>query len=82
MTATCENTFNALNRILTPYRQSMLYQQLANLTLLAFEKDIRAQLTSAVLMERFKMRPQIWKQKLCYIPLRPELLMHVDSSLI
>lgn len=65
--------FSALHRILTPYRQSMLHQRLAS-----FEKELTAQLTRAVLIERFKRRPrrlQIWKRELCSQNLRLESLI-------
>ena len=41
-TATCENTFSALTRILTPSRRSMTHQRKSELVRLAFEKSLLA----------------------------------------
>ena len=43
-TAVCESSFSALTRILTPFRRSMMQRRLSNLVLLAFEKDLTANL--------------------------------------
>lgn len=48
-TATCENSFSALTRVLHPRRRSMTHQRKAQLVILAFEK----QLTRAIDMDAF-----------------------------
>ncbi|KAK7603344.1 hypothetical protein V9T40_003346 [Parthenolecanium corni] len=37
--ATCEATFSTMNRIITPYRSSMLFGRSCNLTIIPFEKQ-------------------------------------------
>ena len=48
-TATCENTFSALTRILNPSRRSMTHQQKSDLVRLAFEKK----LTRSLVLDKF-----------------------------
>ena len=39
-TATCENSFSALARVLRPHRKSMTHSRKASLVILAFEKKL------------------------------------------
>jgi len=50
--STCEASFSALARILTPYRRSMLHKRKADLVLLAYEQEI----TNSIKIEEFLVR--------------------------
>lgn len=53
-TAVCENSFSTLTRVLTPHRRSTLHRRLSNLVILAFEKDITANLNREKFLNVFR----------------------------
>jgi hypothetical protein len=53
-TATCENSFSTLTRILSPARRSMLQARMSNLVLLSFEKDITSNISGDELLAKFR----------------------------
>lgn len=55
-TATCENTFSCLTRVLKPYRVSMSNERKCNLVLLAFEKSITQKLDLNDFLSIFKTK--------------------------
>jgi hypothetical protein len=63
-TSSCEASFSTLNRILTPYRHSMLQERKANLILLAHEKVLTNEISSEGFLRCFNMqknrRLQLW----------------------
>ena len=54
-TATCENSFSALTRILNPRRRSMTHQRKSELVLLAFEKKLTCSLDLDKFLAKFKL---------------------------
>ena len=50
--STCEASFSALTRVLTPYRRSMLHERKADLVLLAYESEV----TNTIKTEEFLVR--------------------------
>jgi len=52
-TATCENTFSALTRVLRPTRQSMTHDRKAAFVRLAFEKDLTNSLDLDLFVAKF-----------------------------
>lgn len=57
--STCEASFSALARVLTPYRRSMLHKRKADLVLLAYEQDI----TNGIKIEEFLVRFNAAKER-------------------
>lgn len=55
-TATCENSFSSLTRILCPARRSMSQSRMSNLVMLAFEKTITRDITGEELLQRFRLK--------------------------
>ena len=51
--STCEASFSALTRVLTPYRRSMLHQRKAELVLLAYESSVTKKINSEIFLKRF-----------------------------
>ena len=51
--STCEASFSALTRVLTPYRRSMLHQRKADLVLLAYESSVTKKIDSELFLKRF-----------------------------
>ena len=52
-TATVENTFSCVTRLLTLFRSSMSHERKSNFLLVAFEKDITKTVTDNALIEKF-----------------------------
>ena len=53
-TAVCESSFSTLTRVLTPHRRSTLHRRLSNLVILAFEKNITANLNRDKFLNVFR----------------------------
>ena len=53
-TASCENSFSALTRILQPRRRSMTHERKAQLVLLAFEKALTRQINMDSFLDKFR----------------------------
>jgi len=53
-TATCENSFSALTRVLNPRRRSMTHQRKSELVRLAFEKKLARNLDLDKFITKFK----------------------------
>ncbi len=51
--AVCESSFSTLNRVVTPYRQSMLFNHEANLTLLSHERKYMLTVADSELLRMF-----------------------------
>jgi hypothetical protein len=64
-TATCEASFSALSRILTPFRMSMTHSRKANLILLSFERCVLNEINTEEFLRRFNdaknLRLQLFK---------------------
>ena len=54
--ATCENSFSALTRVLHPRRRSMTHQRKAQLVLLAFEKSLTRNIDMNAFVDRFSAK--------------------------
>lgn len=54
--ATCEATFSTRNRIVTPYRQSMLFERSCNLTVIPFEKKQLEKISIEKFLRTFNSR--------------------------
>jgi len=52
-TATCENTFSTLTRVLRPHRQSMTHERKAALVVLAYEKKLTNEIDMEELVNNF-----------------------------
>jgi len=55
-TATCENTFSALTRVLRPTRHSMTHERKAALVQLAFEKSLTRSVDMGQFLTKFASR--------------------------
>lgn len=55
-TATCENSFSALTRVLRPYRRSMGHERKVQLVLLAFEKALTMNVNLNAFVEKFALK--------------------------
>lgn len=55
-TASCENSFSCLTRVLRPYRRSMTHARKNSLVVLAFEKAITKSLNMDVFLDKFSRK--------------------------
>jgi hypothetical protein len=55
-TATCENSFSTLTRVLRPYRRSMGHERKVQLVLLAFEKALTLNVNLNAFVEKFALK--------------------------
>ena len=52
-TATCENSFSCLTRILKAHRRSMTHERKSNLVLFAFEKSLTKDIDMDIFLKKF-----------------------------